>query len=83
MRWHSRPVALPWSGVAALAVAAIIAAPVHSQAQVRATAQGARGGKTNGVGHYADVNGIKLYYETLGTRRPLILLPTAAGSRDP
>ena len=24
MRWHSRPVALPWSGVAALAVAAII-----------------------------------------------------------
>jgi len=26
---------------------------------------------------------IKLYYETLGTGRPLILLPTAAGSRDP
>lgn len=24
MRWHSRPVALPWSGVAALAVAAIL-----------------------------------------------------------
>jgi pimeloyl-ACP methyl ester carboxylesterase len=27
-----------------------------------------------GTGHYADVNGIKLYYETHGTGRPLILL---------
>lgn len=30
--------------------------------------------KTKGTGHYADVNGIKLYYEIHGTGRPLILL---------
>jgi hypothetical protein len=59
---------------AALAVAAIIAAPMPAQAQVKPGAQGPWGGKTNGAGHYADVNGIKLYYETRGSRRPLILL---------
>jgi pimeloyl-ACP methyl ester carboxylesterase len=29
---------------------------------------------TKGTGHYAEVNGINLYYETMGTGRPLILL---------
>jgi hypothetical protein len=31
------------------------------------TAQGAWGGKTNGHGAYAEVNGISFYYETQGT----------------
>ena len=30
--------------------------------------------ETKGVGHYADVNGINLYYETHGSGRPLVLL---------
>jgi pimeloyl-ACP methyl ester carboxylesterase len=42
--------------------------------------QGEWGGKTQGVGKYADVNGIKLYYETLGTGRPLILLHGGLGA---
>jgi pimeloyl-ACP methyl ester carboxylesterase len=43
-------------------------------------AQGEWGGKTGGVGNYADVNGIKLYYETLGTGHPLILLHGGLGA---
>jgi pimeloyl-ACP methyl ester carboxylesterase len=43
-------------------------------------AQGPWGGKTEGVGNYADVNGIKLYYETLGTGHPLILLHGGLGA---
>ena len=35
--------------------------------------QGAWGSKAKGAGEYANVNGIKLYYETRGTGRPLIL----------
>jgi pimeloyl-ACP methyl ester carboxylesterase len=43
-------------------------------------AQGPWGGKTGGVGNYADVNGINLYYETLGTGHPLILLHGGLGA---
>jgi pimeloyl-ACP methyl ester carboxylesterase len=43
-------------------------------------AQGERGGKTSGVGNYADVNGIKLYYEVHGTGHPLILLHGGLGA---
>jgi pimeloyl-ACP methyl ester carboxylesterase len=43
-------------------------------------AEGEWGGKTGGVGNYADVNGIKLYYETLGTGHPLILLHGGLGA---
>jgi len=53
---------------------------MRAQAQVRHDAQGAWGGKTRGVGHYADVNGIKLYYEVAGTGRPLILLHGSLGA---
>src|SRR5256885_16093890 len=35
---------------------------------------GERGGTTKGVGNYADVNGIHLYYEIHGSGRPVILL---------
>jgi pimeloyl-ACP methyl ester carboxylesterase len=50
---------------------------------VTKTAQGEWGGSTGGVGHYAEVNGIKLYYEILGeptAARPLILLHGGFGS---
>jgi hypothetical protein len=43
-------------------------------------AQGEWGGKTGGIGKYADVNGIKLYYEVLGTGHPLILLHGGLGA---
>ncbi len=80
MRSLSGPAARPQHIAWLLAVAGIIAAPIRAQAQVRRTAQGAWGGKTKGVGHYADVNGIKLYYETGGTGRPLILLHGGLGA---
>src|SRR3989454_8798648 len=76
----SSAIALPRTIAALLAVAGIIAAPICAQAQVRREAQGAWVGKTNGAGHYADVNGIKLYYETHGTGRPLILLHGGLGA---
>jgi len=42
--------------------------------------QGEWGRETKGEGHYADVNGIKLYYEIHGTGRPLILLHGGLGA---
>jgi pimeloyl-ACP methyl ester carboxylesterase len=63
-----------------LAAAAILAAPMSATAQVKRTAQGAWGGKTNAQGRYAEVNGIKLYYETQGTGKPLILLHGGLGA---
>jgi pimeloyl-ACP methyl ester carboxylesterase len=38
--------------------------------------------QTKGSGHYADVNGINLYYEVHGNRRPLILLHGGLGSGE-
>jgi pimeloyl-ACP methyl ester carboxylesterase len=38
--------------------------------------------ETKGIGQYADVNGIKLYYETHGSGRPLILLHGGLGSGE-
>jgi pimeloyl-ACP methyl ester carboxylesterase len=80
MRSASRAVTLSQNVAAVLAIAATMAAPVRAQAPVQRDAQGAQGGKTKGVGHYADVNGIKLYYETHGTGRPLILLHGGLGA---
>ncbi len=37
---------------------------------------------TKGTGQYAEVNGIKLYYETYGAGRPLILLHGGLGSGE-
>jgi pimeloyl-ACP methyl ester carboxylesterase len=37
---------------------------------------------TTGIGKYADVNGINLYYETHGSGRPLILLHGGLGSGE-
>jgi pimeloyl-ACP methyl ester carboxylesterase len=38
--------------------------------------------ETKGIGQYADVNGINLYYETHGSGRPLILLHGGLGSGE-
>ena len=38
--------------------------------------------ETKGIGEYADVNGINLYYETHGSGRPLILLHGGLGSGE-
>jgi pimeloyl-ACP methyl ester carboxylesterase len=43
-------------------------------------AQGHWGGTTEGAGHYADVNGIRLYYEVHGIGHPLILLHGGLGA---
>jgi pimeloyl-ACP methyl ester carboxylesterase len=37
---------------------------------------------TKGTGQYAEVNGINLYFETIGTGRPLILLHGGLGSSE-
>ncbi|TMC77676.1 MAG: alpha/beta hydrolase [Chloroflexi bacterium] len=50
------------------------------QQEGKREAQGEWGGKTKGVGAYADVNGIKLYYETQGTGHPLVLLHGGLGA---
>src|SRR5438093_2084128 len=80
MRAPSRAVTLPRTTPVLLAVTATIAAPIRAQAPVKRDAQGAWGGKTNGAGHYAEVNGIKLYYEIHGAGRPLILLHGGLGA---
>ena len=80
MRSLSGPAARPQHIAWLLAVAGIVAAPIRAQAQVRRPVQDAWGDKTKGVGHYADANGIKLYYETGGTGRPLILLHGGLGA---
>src|SRR5437867_876790 len=76
----SRAVVSRCTIAAVLAGIAILPAPCRAQAPAKRTGQGAGGGKTNGAGHYADVNGIKLYYEIHGTGRPLILLHGGLGA---
>ena len=80
MHSTSRAVTMPRNIFAVLAVAAIVASPTRAQAPVKRDAQGPWGGKTNGLGQYADVNGIKLYYETHGAGKPLILLHGGLGA---
>src|SRR3989441_3299189 len=53
---------------------------MNVQAPVEHGAQGAWGGATNGAGQYADLRGIKLYYEIRGTGHPLILLHGGLGA---
>lgn len=65
-------------GLTVVLAAAIIAAPATSDAQ--GAANGAGSGKP--AGHYADVNGIKLYYEIHGQGRPLILLHGGLGALE-
>src|SRR5437660_1287032 len=50
--------------------------------RARVPAQGAWGGATKGVGHYADVNGLHLYSETAVTGRRLVLLHGGLGALE-
>jgi len=43
-------------------------------------AEGAWASQTTGLGRYAEINGVHLYYETLGEGRPLIVLHGGLGS---
>ena len=38
--------------------------------------------ETKGLGRYAEVNGLNIYYETLGTGQPLVLLHGGLGSGE-
>lgn len=69
---HS-PLAMP--SRAAIVFAAVIAAAPQS-----GRAQSDWGGTSNAAGRYAEVNGIKLYYEIHGAGRPLILLHGGLGA---
>lgn len=60
--------------LAAVAVAGAIVTASSGQAQ--ATQSGAR----TGNGHYATVNGVKLYYEIHGSGKPLVLLHGGLGA---
>lgn len=79
MRTHSRTTPRLRHATALLA-AALVALPAAASAQAKREAQGPWGGKTNGLGRYADVNGIKLYYEIHGSGKPLILLHGGLGA---
>src|SRR5712691_2699927 len=61
-----------------LAILLLVAVPLRARAQ--AGAWGAGAGKAKAQGHYAEVNGIKLYYEVRGTGRPLVLLHGGLGA---
>src|SRR5947208_171195 len=78
----SRAVVSRCTIAAVLAGIAILPAPCRAQAPAKRTAQGAWGGKTNGAGHYADVNGMKLHDGTAGTGGPLVLLPGGLGALE-
>src|SRR6185503_19507053 len=60
----------------ALTLASLSATASIAQAQAGPWGQGA----AKAAGHYADVNGIKLYYQVHGTGRPLVLLHGGLGS---
>lgn len=62
--------------VAALAVAIVTASSAHAQA----TQAGLTTASPPANGHYATVNGIKLYYEIHGTGKPLVLLHGGLGA---
>ena len=64
--------------VAALAVAGAISVVADAQAQVSTSV--VRADAAKGMGHYADVNGIKLYYEIHGSGKPLVLLHGGLGA---
>jgi hypothetical protein len=66
--------------MSAVLAAGVLAVATSAQAQENRPAQGPWGGKTKGIGKYAEVNGIRLYYEIDGTGKPLILLHGGLGA---
>lgn len=58
---------------------ALIAVPPRGEAQISGNPFGGPGA-VKAVGHYADVNGIRLYYEIHGKGRPVVLLHGGLGA---
>ena len=63
-----------------LAAIATMSSVNTAEGQARATGEGS--GKAKPSGQYADVNGIKLYYEIHGDGRPLVLLHGGLGALE-
>ena len=76
MQSPSKPVSRSSNVAAAFAVAGAISVAANMHAQVSQWGGGA--GKAEG--RYADVNGIRLYYEIHGAGRPLVLLHGGLGA---
>jgi len=77
MQSVSRLVSRSSSLVAAIAVVAALSV---ATAQAQSSARVPGGDAAKGKGHYADVNGIKLYYEIQGSGKPLVLLHGGLGA---
>lgn len=80
MRSTFRAVKLAGKMASLLAAAAIFAAATRAEAQ--AGPWGAGAGKGKSAGRYANVNGIKLYYEIHGSGKPVILLHGGLGALE-
>src|SRR6266566_6134154 len=63
-----------------IATGIVVAATIAIAAMAHAQAKPAAGDAIKGNGHYADVNGIKLYYEIHGSGKPLVLLHGGLGA---
>lgn len=72
---RSGPITRRRTSAAALAILILTATTVRAQANAWGTGAG-----NTGAGRYADVNGIRLYYEIHGTGTPLILLHGGLGA---
>lgn len=79
MQWHSTSLG-PVTLCSVLALAGALAATASARAQANPERAGAASSKA--AGHYADVNGLKLYYEIRGSGRPLILLHGGLGALE-
>ena len=67
--------------VAFIILAFVAASCIHkTQTEKEGVSNNINFGDNAAAGHYADVNGIKLYYETYGTGEPLIMLHGNGGS---
>ena len=76
MQSPSKPVSRSSNVAAAFAVAGAISVAANMHAQVSQWG----GGAVKAEGRYADVNGIRLYYEIHGAGRPLVLLHGGLGA---
>ena len=63
-----------------IATGIVVAATIAIAATAHAQAKPPAGDAIKGNGHYADVNGIKLYYEIHGSGKPLVLLHGGLGA---
>ena len=66
--------------ITTLAAIAAMSSANTAEGQTRSTGEGS--GKEKPSGQYADVNGIKLYYEIRGSGRPLVLLHGGLGALE-